>query len=222
MTENGLLQRVRALDERHPLWWDVVLALLIATIAVRATTSELGLVGGALLLIVHGAVVWRRRRPLPALLTALACVVVAAALMLSTGAATPWPYLALWLLLFNLGLRERVLPLRVLAVLIGLTAATALIDDVDLVPDGEHLRSALAVLSMCAASYLLGLQIQTQRAQAVARRAEAARTAVVAERLRIAQEMHDIIGHNLSVITSLANGGAVAARTSPPRSAYSW
>ena len=221
MTQNGLLQRVGALDERHPLWWDVVPALLIATIAVRATPSDLGPVGVALLLVVHGALVLRRRKPLPALLTALAGVVVGAALTLLTEMAMPWPYLALWLLLFNLGLRERVLPLWVISVLIGLTAATALVgvDDSDLLRVDERLRSALAVLSMCAASYLLGLQIQTRRAQAVARRAEAARTAVVAERLRIAQEMHDIIGHNLSVITSLANGGAVAARTSPQEAA---
>jgi hypothetical protein len=43
--------------------------------------------------------------------------------------------------------------------------------------------------------------------------------ATAAERARIAREMHDIIGHNLSVITSLADGGSYAAAKNPERAA---
>lgn len=43
--------------------------------------------------------------------------------------------------------------------------------------------------------------------------------AAAAERARIAREMHDIIGHNLSVITGLADGGSYAAARSPERAA---
>ncbi len=42
--------------------------------------------------------------------------------------------------------------------------------------------------------------------------------AAAAERARVAREMHDIIGHNLSVIIGLADGGAYAAEVSPQRS----
>jgi signal transduction histidine kinase len=45
------------------------------------------------------------------------------------------------------------------------------------------------------------------------------RLAATAERARIAREMHDIIGHNLSVITGLADGGRYAAAKSPERAA---
>ncbi|MEU3610144.1 histidine kinase [Streptomyces sp. NPDC035033] len=45
------------------------------------------------------------------------------------------------------------------------------------------------------------------------------RLAAAAERARIAREMHDIIGHNLSVITGLADGGRYAAAKSPERAA---
>ncbi len=37
------------------------------------------------------------------------------------------------------------------------------------------------------------------------------------ERARVAREMHDIIGHNLSVIVTLADGGAYAAQAAPER-----
>jgi signal transduction histidine kinase len=50
-------------------------------------------------------------------------------------------------------------------------------------------------------------------------RDQQAQLAAAAERTRIAREMHDIIGHNLSVITGLADGGAYAAASSPQRAA---
>lgn len=53
-------------------------------------------------------------------------------------------------------------------------------------------------------------QLETERDQQT-------RLAAAAERARIAREMHDIIGHNLSVITGLADGGAYASRKSPER-----
>lgn len=48
-------------------------------------------------------------------------------------------------------------------------------------------------------------------------RDQQAQLAAAAERTRIAREMHDIIGHNLSVITGLADGGSYAAAKSPER-----
>nr|WP_318197690.1 histidine kinase [Streptomyces sp. MCL20-2] len=74
---------------------------------------------------------------------------------------------------------------------------------------------------------LLGIAVRTRReyTEALVERAhrleherdQQARLAAAAERTRIAREMHDIIGHNLSVITGLADGGAYAARKNPER-----
>ena len=43
--------------------------------------------------------------------------------------------------------------------------------------------------------------------------------AAAAERTRVAREMHDIVGHNLSVMITLADGGAYAAGVTPERGA---
>ncbi|MFF3340963.1 sensor histidine kinase [Streptomyces flavidovirens] len=48
-------------------------------------------------------------------------------------------------------------------------------------------------------------------------RDQQAQLAAAAKHTRIAREMHDIIGHNLSVITGLADGGRYVAAKSPER-----
>ena len=49
-------------------------------------------------------------------------------------------------------------------------------------------------------------------------RDQRSRLAAATERARVAREMHDIVGHNLSVIITLADGGAYAADVAPERS----
>lgn len=207
---------MRALDRRRPLVWDVGLALVVAAVAANAT-GGIDPVVVAPFALTHAAVVLRRRRPFGALLVATCGVVVGALVAALADVGAPWVYLAVWVLLFDVGLRERgrravVVASAVVAltVVAGIVAPTVVAVGLD-----ERVRGSVAVLATGAASLLLGLQIRGRREYLDAQRAEAARAAVVAERSRIAQEMHDVIGHNLSVITSLANGGAVAARTSP-------
>lgn len=53
--------------------------------------------------------------------------------------------------------------------------------------------------------------------RAEAEREERARRAVADERTRIARDVHDVVAHALSVITSQANGGRYAARGDPER-----
>ena len=48
-------------------------------------------------------------------------------------------------------------------------------------------------------------------------RDQRSRLAAATERTRVAREMHDIVGHNLSVIITLADGGAYAADVAPER-----
>ncbi|MFF0341303.1 sensor histidine kinase [Kribbella sp. NPDC004875] len=89
----------------------------------------------------------------------------------------------------------------------------------------------VAFLLICAstAAVALGLVVRIRRSQLAGLRDRAARLeierdqrsmlAVAAERERVAREMHDILGHNLSVIIRLADGGAYAARVNPDRTA---
>jgi signal transduction histidine kinase len=87
---------------------------------------------------------------------------------------------------------------------------------------------ALFVLITAAtAAAALGLAVRIRRAQLVALRERAAQLAIerdqrsklaaATERTRMAREMHDILGHNLSVIITLADGGAYATEVDPAR-----
>ncbi|MGW2894914.1 histidine kinase [Streptomyces sp. NPDC001212] len=83
------------------------------------------------------------------------------------------------------------------------------------------------LLSTATAALALGLMIRIRRAQLAGLRDRAAqleierdqrgRLAVAAERTRVAREMHDIVGHNLSVIITLADAGAYATDAAPER-----
>ncbi|GAA4588552.1 sensor histidine kinase [Planotetraspora phitsanulokensis] len=83
------------------------------------------------------------------------------------------------------------------------------------------------LVSAATAAVALGLAVRIRRAQLAVLRDRAARLeierdqrsrlAAATERTRVAREMHDIIGHNLSVIITLADAGGYAADVSPDR-----
>ncbi|WP_245180674.1 sensor histidine kinase [Streptomyces montanisoli] len=84
-----------------------------------------------------------------------------------------------------------------------------------------------SLFSAVTAALALGLAVRIRRSQLAGLREHAARLeverdqrtklAAADERARVAREMHDIVGHNLSVIITLADGGAYASRHSPQR-----
>ncbi|MDT7804211.1 MAG: hypothetical protein QOI78_7644, partial [Actinomycetota bacterium] len=84
------------------------------------------------------------------------------------------------------------------------------------------------LLTAVTAAVALGLAVRIRRAQLASLRDRTARLeierdqrsklAAATERVRVAREMHDIIGHNLSVIITLADGGVYAADVAPARS----
>jgi signal transduction histidine kinase len=92
------------------------------------------------------------------------------------------------------------------------------------VPLGDALFLALCMITAPAA---LGIAVRLRRAQLDTLRERAAqleverdqrsRLATATERTRIAREMHDVVGHNLSVMITLADGGAYASTVQASR-----
>ncbi|MEU0029482.1 histidine kinase [Streptomyces sp. NPDC006335] len=77
--------------------------------------------------------------------------------------------------------------------------------------------AGLGVISRLVNSYITALQDRAVRLEV--ERDQRARLAAAAERARIAREMHDILGHTLSVVVGLANGAAGLTEKEPRRGA---
>ncbi|MFF8398879.1 sensor histidine kinase [Streptomyces sp. NPDC016172] len=226
-----LTHKVRAFDRRHPLLWDLHFTGFWVTAALidyagggwRNNAHHLDVPGWLLLTLSLGLsapLLWRRTHPG----TVLAAMAPFALVNAWTGAALQAALLQL-VLVYHLALRR---PLR------NLWWATALVLTPVLVSVLRHgegtwdqqIGSQLMSITVAA---LIGATVRTRRdytkaLEDRARRLETerdqqAQLATAAERARIAREMHDIIGHNLSVITGLADGGRYAATKSPERAA---
>ncbi|MFI2644386.1 sensor histidine kinase [Streptomyces sp. NPDC018610] len=162
---------------------------------------------------------WRRRAPAAAFGTVTAVFV----LQWSLGAALRAD-VALFVSLYSLTLHGRLRQLpwacAVTAGALGLVSAR--------VSAAVPVWDALFFLfSTATAALALGLMVRIRRAQLAGLRDRAARLeierdqrgrlAIAAERARVAREMHDIVGHNLSVIITLADAGVYAAGAAPER-----
>ncbi|MDL5202445.1 sensor histidine kinase [Streptomyces sp. ALI-76-A] len=224
-------RRIRGFDRRHPLLWDLhltgfwVLAALIDHLGGgwRTITRNPDTPGWLLLTLSLGftlPLLLRRTHPTAVLLALTPVALVDA----WTGAALQAALLQL-LVVFHIALRR---PPRTL------WWATALIIIPIAVMAARHPRGSadediVPVLMSIVVAAAIGITVRTRRAHTEAledrarrleiERDQQARLAAAAERARIAREMHDIIGHNLSVITGLADGGRYAAAKSPDRAA---
>ncbi len=235
LTEHAqrLVRRVRAFDRRRPLVWDLLLTGFWMTAALidysgggwRSIAHNLDVPGPLLLAMSLGFTIpllWRRTHPAAVLLAMVPVALVNA----WTGAVLQAAMLQL-LVVFHIALR---LPLRALCWATPLVLAQVLVTGLR---HGESSASwnqqfGSQLLSLGVAA-LIGVTVRTRRNYTAAledrarrletERDQQARIAAAAERARIAREMHDIIGHNLSVITGLADGGRYAAAKSPERAA---
>jgi signal transduction histidine kinase len=101
----------------------------------------------------------------------------------------------------------------VTAVGVGL-AQTALVYAGGTPPSSLSLRVAPILIAVLAA-WLIGNTVRQRRLFTDARLAEAARTAVQTERLRIARELHDMVAHSMGVIAMQAGMGRRVIDTQP-------
>lgn len=220
-TAHGVRDAVR----RHPVHLDVLLALLILTVGVAsllidravhdtiapARTSPLVLatiVGQALPLL------WRRRAP-----TVVLAVVLACCLLQWSQSTVLRSSLSLLIALYSLARYGSIkrLPWAALGTAAGLAFAALRIEPFK----QQQLTSLFVLYSVATAATATALVarvrlaqlsvVADRRARLAAEREQRERLATLTERARVSREMHDIIGHNLAVITGLADGAAAAA-----------
>jgi signal transduction histidine kinase len=213
---------IRRVVVMHTLITDAVLAVLVAVISTpwRITPDSsvrTWLLQSALLV----PLVWRRRYP---------CGVF---VVVSFVALIQW-FVGIQLvadlsLLVALSTVATYRPRRFGLAAAGLLEIGALMASLRWSLAGSALRSLVFLSGLVAAGLLLGTNLRarrslvaslTQRADRLEReRDQQAIIAAAAERNRIAREMHDVIGHSLAVMVSLADGAAAKLTSDPERAA---
>jgi signal transduction histidine kinase len=162
---------------------------------------------------------WRRQAPILALATIAAVTVVRAfATDVPDEGAMPFP--ALLAGTFSVGLYVRTLWLSLLSGAIPIVLVVALSQSPQW--QGQRHAADYAILTFFVSSaWLVGHLIQRRAAQVRAAElagGERAREAVVAERARIARELHDLVAHSVSII-ALQAGAAEALVDAEPDAA---
>ncbi|WP_406060460.1 histidine kinase [Streptomyces sp. NBC_01077] len=228
LSAQQLLTRARAVDARRPWLWDTTLtlfwtgaALVDASGGWRTTAPDPTVptwLVVALSLALALPLYARRRHPTAALATMACAALVSAA----SGAFLQAGYLQL-IPLFHIAL---VRPPRALLGAFALLLPPLLTGALRF-PRGSWDQHVVPTLWTYALVALLGIAVRSRKDHTAAlvdrarrleiERDQEVRLAAAAERTRIAREMHDIIGHNLSVITGLADGGRYAAAKHPER-----
>ncbi|MFD9130564.1 histidine kinase, partial [Kitasatospora sp. NPDC059571] len=225
-------QRLHQVDTDHP--WLLDTAVVAAAFVLfcipdlvpdgsRGLRPRLARLPTAGVLVLQLALVvplwWRRRAP-------SAAFAVVAAVVAVQWVAVLWlrADVALLVTLYAVALHA---PLPHLPWACGATAAALGLIAVRLSPTVFFGDALFFLAGTATASVALGLVLRIRRAYVVALRERAVRLeierdqraelAAAAERARVAREMHDIVGHNLSVIIGLADGGAYAAGGAPAR-----
>lgn len=207
--------RVRALDTHRPELLDAIIALgLLAGAAISGAVETADRPADAtfFVLLVVGAIPYVMRRRAPLVVFVIASLPVLA--LIGLGYSSSVIGSGLFLLAYTVaswGTWRSVAAAAGWVVVLLVTIATT---QPNALSPGELLTNAALFVGALG----LGRSIRSQRATsalmreraelAVEARAEAARRAVTEERLRIAQELHDVIGHSLSVIALQAQVGA--------------
>jgi len=211
------------------VWFDAALTLLAVVVGVGSQFAaaehqdelyrDTGLLAVVLGLIVTLPIFWRRTHPQQALVVSVAAITVLSALQYRTNSLP----IAVLFLIYAAAAYQ---PLRrATAALAYVYVAIAVIYVTD-APDFDA-RSLAFNLALFGAAWLGGVAMRSRSATALARLAEAderaeahrqhAARAVAEERLRIAQELHDVVAHSMSVIAVQAGMGAHVIDRQPER-----
>ena len=210
---------LQAFDAARPWALDLALAGGLLAASLAAAWLGPGLTLDHALLLVAGAAPYAWRRAAPVLVLVVAAAGVLALLMAGHGTAVIGS--GLFLAAYTVAARHQ---LRTTA-LAGAFCAAVLAVVAVAFPGQLTPGEAATNLALFAGAFAVGRATRTGRAAArvVADRAalaervqaEQARTALTEERLRIARELHDVVGHSLAVIALQASVGERVAATEP-------
>jgi signal transduction histidine kinase len=221
-------RRMQRLDRMHPWLLDTAVVVFVfmlnmpnlLTNAPIGPSPQVGSRGdastGVLYLLALALVVplwWRRKAPAAVFLVISVVSIVEWSLQI-------WQYAGVSALIALCSLAVygslRLLRWAVLFAGVELTVAVTV-----LMPADRPLLSLFFLLGVVAAAVAIGLTIRIHRMYLAALEERAARLEIerdqrvrltaAAERSRVAREMHDIVGHNLSVMVGLADGAASLA-----------
>jgi len=207
----AILSVPQAWARRHPLLCDAALAAALVASALPPISDIVGRdrAGAVTLIIAIAApLIWRRRAPVAVFAIIFGLVL----LQLAVNPREGNDLLPLLCAFYTLASREP--PWPVLAATAALEIAAAIW------PPGWGLYTILIAFTL-----LLGYYVRTRRAYITAlvdradrlerEQDQQAQLTVAAERARIAREVHDIVAHNIAVMTALADGAAYTAEASP-------
>jgi signal transduction histidine kinase len=218
--DGGWWDRLRRVDPRI---WDLLFALAMVAGGVLlfasrevAADEPPDVVGFALVVLAGLSVAWRRRAPL--VVAAVVGAAVAAASFLGY-----WPefVVLLWVALYTAAAnreRDRLVPVLVPVVVVT-SISIAAGDDSRGGLNWVELASQLIVSA--GVPILLGRMTFNRRRRIVRDRDVAAREAVVAERARIARELHDVVAHHMSVMVVQAGAARAVGERDPAAAAES-
>lgn len=164
---------------------------------------------GVLATVVAAPLLWARRAPAPVLGLMLCISVLAGLLQLRT-----WPLQLVAGVLVGFLAISRTRRVSVVAALATFTVWLGqwlAASPWHAVYSGKTLTLLLAVV----ATWVIGNSIRQRREYTEAVRVQAAASAVIAERLRIARELHDVIGHSIGIIAIQAGMGGRVIDTQP-------
>ncbi len=221
---------------RHPRVADTLLAFAIAALAIVAivtdpandTSSGLRTPRStnafAVSLVTVGALalIWRRVKPLPVLVVSLAMLILRERLNYQGGADSLAPILAAYTVAVTTDVRRRLAWIAgsVLAVVTFFT-----LFDLGTITTGNFVGSLVSNVVVFGTAFLLGDNMRQRRQRLVdlqqrnafleREQGLLADRAVVAERTRIARELHDVVAHSVSVMAIQAGGARRVVHTKP-------
>ncbi|CUR54488.1 putative two component sensor kinase [metagenome] len=196
---------------RNQQAWDIALAAacVATTLVVNLSgsesvpaNSEPGVLSVGLTVVAVGIIALRRRFPLAVLLVALLGVLGLVLTKGTVGLATLGPFIAFYTAV-AIGSRQQTK--AAIGLVAGALALTTVVRPVDLSREGAAVN-----LAVFAGALLMGISARTRRERfaavvlAAEQRAELEREratqSATQERLRITRELHDVIGHAMSVM----------------------